>query len=105
MRHGVHCLGILAFAALCIHTIGLNVEARQRGYRVAENLQQADNLRQIIATRRAACRRLVEMDDVQKYVAELGLTIDALLPPVIPEERYDALVQTVSTRSAARGRN
>ena len=100
MRHLAACIGILGLTALGIHTVTLNIESRQRGYRVAENISEADGLRQVIASRRAECRRLLEMEDVQGYIRQLGLTVDALLPPVIPEESYeDVLAYGGSRRS------
>lgn len=102
MRHEMACVAVIALTGLLLHTVQLNISSRQCGYRVAQNLQQADDLRQIIGARRDECRRLLEMDDVKVYVTKLGLTIESLLPPVVPEESYDGVVAMKDRASTRR---
>jgi len=102
MRHEMACVAVVALTGLLLHTVQLNVSSRQCGYRVAKNLQEADDLRQLIGSRRDDCRRLLEMDDVKEYVAKLGLTIESLLPPVIPEESYSSVVALKSSAGSRR---
>ncbi len=92
MRHEAACIGILGLTSLLIYTVQLNIESRQMGYRIGSNITESDNLRQLILSRRESCRQMLEMKDVQNYVKQLGLTVDELLPPVLPEENYDKVV-------------
>lgn len=103
MRHEMACVAVITLTGLLLHTVQLNISSRQCGYRVAKNLQQADDLRQVIGSRRDECRRLLEMDEVKEYVSKLGLTIESLLPPVVPEESYG--VVAMKERSETRRSN
>jgi hypothetical protein len=102
MRHELSCLAVIAFAGLAIRTVQTNVAARQCGYRIATNFSEADSLSQRIGSERDGCRRLLEMQETQDYIASLGLTPDAIHPPVQPDLGADRVAALDPPRGARR---
>jgi hypothetical protein len=102
MRHEANCIGVLALAGLCLHVVALNVDSRQRGYRIAEQQRQAEILQQVIGARAERCRRLLQMPQIEAYAAELGISQQDLWRPDWPIDEDPSVAVLDARRGGGR---
>lgn len=74
-------MALVAVGVLALITVSLNVMATRRAYHLGEVIRQTDDLRLLIAHRKADCRVLIRTATLDGCARdELGLTMEDLYP-------------------------